>query len=110
MDTCPAFITILTVTQESIGLPMILCGKMGPTKRKMLLIHMVAFLFEPSSKDIVKNSYIHIPLEVIEFLKSLHYWCVIRELTAWLIEREDDISRQIIKHVTDRYKDTPASS
>ena len=47
---------------------------------------------------------------MIEFLKSLHYWCAIRELTAWLIEREGDISRQIIKHVTDRYKDTPASS
>ena len=47
---------------------------------------------------------------MIEFLKSLHYWCVIRELTAWLIEREGDISRQIMKHVTDRYKDTPASS
>ena len=60
VSTCPAFITILTVTQESIGLPMILCGKMGPTKRKMLLIHMVTFLFEPSSKDIVKNFYIHI--------------------------------------------------
>ena len=25
--------------------------KMGPTKRKMLLIHMVTFLYEPSSKD-----------------------------------------------------------
>ena len=60
VDTFPAFITILTVTQESIGLPMILCGKMGPTKRKMLLIHMVTFLLEPSSKDIVKNSYTRI--------------------------------------------------
>ena len=52
----------------------------------MYLIHMVTFLFEPSSKDIVTNSYTHMNRkEVIEFLKSLHYWCVIREMTARLI-------------------------
>ena len=55
-----------TVTQESIGRPMILWEQIVPTKRKMFLIHMVTFLFEPSSKDIITNSCTQILQKVIK--------------------------------------------
>ena len=58
MDQCSirvgagrATFIILMVTRAKIGLPTILVEEMGPTKRKMFLIHTVTFLFEPSSKD-----------------------------------------------------------
>ena len=77
-DHCPiwlsariAFITILTVTQGSIGLPMILWEEHSQTKRKVVTFHMVTFLCEPSGKDIVKKPHEYLS-EVIEFLKSLH--------------------------------------
>ena len=61
----------LTVTQGSIGLPMILWEEHSQTKRKMVTFHMVTFLCEPSGKDIVKKPHVYLS-EVIEFLKSLH--------------------------------------
>ena len=71
VSTRVAFITILTVTQERIGLPMILWEQISPTKRKMFLIHMATFLFEPSSKDIITNSCTQILQKVIK--TWLHY-------------------------------------
>ena len=53
------------------------------------------FLFEPSGKDIVIKPHIYLS-EVIEFLKSWHPRT--GSLADW---REDDISCQVIKHVTD---------
>ena len=82
---------------------MILWEEQSQTKRKMLLIHTVTFLFEPSGKDIVIKPHIYLS-EVIEFLKSLHPRT--GSLADW---REDDISCQVVKHVTDTWKDTPAS-
>ena len=54
-----AFI-ILMVTRANIGLPMILVEEMGPTKRKMFLIHTVTFLFAPSSKDRQLEIFTHV--------------------------------------------------
>lgn len=69
MDQCSirvgagtAPIIILMITRVNIGLPLILLEEVGPTKRKMLLIHMVTFSFGPNRKE--KLSHLYLP-EVI---------------------------------------------